>query len=77
MEPNFHPNPLTESISISPYIPHFSPYSFITNPTDFFSQVCGRVYCKQCVSKGMGEMPEGRKCIACVGHRFSRRSSSY
>ncbi|GLJ30090.1 hypothetical protein SUGI_0595010 [Cryptomeria japonica] len=35
--------------------------------------VCGRVYCKNCVTNGMGDMPEGRKCIACVGHRFSQR----
>ncbi|KAK4419809.1 hypothetical protein Salat_2393800 [Sesamum alatum] len=35
--------------------------------------VCGRVYCRQCVSMGMGEMPEGRKCIECLGRRFSQR----
>ncbi|CAJ1960594.1 unnamed protein product [Sphenostylis stenocarpa] len=36
-------------------------------------QVCGRVYCKQCVEIGMGEMTEGRKCIECLGLRFSQR----
>ncbi|XP_058073278.1 uncharacterized protein LOC131222279 [Magnolia sinica] len=35
--------------------------------------VCGRVYCRQCVGVGMGEMPEGRKCIECLGRRFSQR----
>ncbi|KAH6814195.1 hypothetical protein C2S51_023213 [Perilla frutescens var. frutescens] len=35
--------------------------------------VCGRVYCRQCVSIGMGEMTEGRKCIDCLGRRFSQR----
>lgn len=35
--------------------------------------VCGRVYCRQCVSIGMGEMTEGRKCIQCLGKRFSPR----
>ncbi|KAL0419307.1 UNVERIFIED_CONTAM: hypothetical protein Sradi_1344200 [Sesamum radiatum] len=40
---------------------------------DDMSHVCGRVYCRQCVSMGMGEMPEGRKCIECLGRRFSQR----
>ncbi|XP_028056651.1 uncharacterized protein LOC114260680 [Camellia sinensis] len=35
--------------------------------------VCGRAYCRQCVSLGMGEMTEGRKCIECLGKRFSER----
>uniref|UniRef100_A0A2N9J3U2 Uncharacterized protein n=1 Tax=Fagus sylvatica TaxID=28930 RepID=A0A2N9J3U2_FAGSY len=35
--------------------------------------VCGRVYCRQCVGIGMGEMTEGRKCIECLGRRFSQR----
>ncbi|KAI3450237.1 hypothetical protein Pfo_006902 [Paulownia fortunei] len=35
--------------------------------------VCGRVYCRQCVSIGMGELTEGRKCIECLGRRFSQR----
>ncbi|KAL5129099.1 Extra-large guanine nucleotide-binding protein 1 [Glycine soja] len=35
--------------------------------------VCGRVYCRQCVERGMGEMIEGRKCIECLGLRFSQR----
>ncbi|KAJ7964321.1 extra-large guanine nucleotide-binding protein 3-like [Quillaja saponaria] len=35
--------------------------------------VCGRVYCRQCVEMGMGEMTEGRKCIQCLGRKFSHR----
>ncbi|KAL6885530.1 hypothetical protein ACP4OV_010309 [Aristida adscensionis] len=35
--------------------------------------VCGRVYCRRCVSGGMGDMTEGRKCIDCLGRRFSHR----
>lgn len=35
--------------------------------------VCGRVYCRQCVRIGMGEMTEGRKCIECLGRKFSHR----
>ena len=39
----------------------------------FSTQVCGRVYCRQCVVIGMGEMTEGRKCIECLGRRFGHR----
>ncbi|KAF9595749.1 hypothetical protein IFM89_003491 [Coptis chinensis] len=35
--------------------------------------VCGRVYCRHCVGVGMGEMTEGRKCVECLGRRFSQR----
>uniref|UniRef100_A0A0E0JUD2 FYVE-type domain-containing protein n=1 Tax=Oryza punctata TaxID=4537 RepID=A0A0E0JUD2_ORYPU len=35
--------------------------------------VCGRVYCRRCVGAGMGEMTEGRKCIDCLGRRYSHR----
>uniref|UniRef100_A0A7N0VIF5 Uncharacterized protein n=1 Tax=Kalanchoe fedtschenkoi TaxID=63787 RepID=A0A7N0VIF5_KALFE len=35
--------------------------------------VCGRVYCRNCVNIGMGEMSEGRKCVECLGRRFSQR----
>nr|GMD18794.1 Extra-large GTP-binding protein 3 [Ipomoea batatas] len=35
--------------------------------------VCGRVYCRQCVRVGMGDMSEGRKCVECLGRRFSQR----
>ncbi|KAD6119925.1 hypothetical protein E3N88_11196 [Mikania micrantha] len=35
--------------------------------------VCGRVYCRQCLNVGMGEMSEGRKCVDCMGRKFSQR----
>lgn len=38
-----------------------------------YVQVCGRVYCRHCVQMGMGEMAEGRKCVDCLGKRFSLR----
>ncbi|CAN4124245.1 unnamed protein product [Withania somnifera] len=57
-------------------IPHSNICTFCNTYLYLFRHrclVCGRVYCRQCVGIGMGEMSEGRKCIECLGRRFSQR----
>ncbi|WCJ34957.1 hypothetical protein M5689_016233 [Euphorbia peplus] len=59
-----------------PGIPHSNICTICTTYIYLFKNrclVCGRVYCRSCVEMGMGEMTEGRKCIHCLGRRFSQR----
>ncbi|XP_019178810.1 PREDICTED: uncharacterized protein LOC109173941 [Ipomoea nil] len=59
-----------------PGIPHSNICTLCTTYIYIFRYrclVCGRVYCRQCVGIGMGDMAEGRKCVECLGRRFSQR----
>ncbi|KAK0579806.1 hypothetical protein LWI29_031697 [Acer saccharum] len=59
-----------------PGIPHTNICTICTTYIYIFRHrclVCGRAYCRDCVGLGMGEMTEGRKCIHCLGRRFSQR----
>ncbi|CAK9179622.1 unnamed protein product [Ilex paraguariensis] len=55
-------------------IPHSNICTICSTYTYIFRHlVCGRAYCRYCVSVGMEEMTEGRKCIECLGKKFSQR----
>ncbi|KAF8749555.1 hypothetical protein HU200_012570 [Digitaria exilis] len=59
-----------------PGIPHSNICALCNSYVYFFRHrclVCGRVYCRRCVAGGMGDMTEGRKCIDCLGRRYSHR----
>ncbi|XP_039128047.1 uncharacterized protein LOC120264306 [Dioscorea cayenensis subsp. rotundata] len=59
-----------------PGIPHTNLCSLCNRYIHLFRHrclVCGRVYCRNCVPVGMGSMAEGRKCLDCLGRRFSQK----
>ncbi|XP_019163097.1 PREDICTED: uncharacterized protein LOC109159439 [Ipomoea nil] len=59
-----------------PGVPHSNICTLCTTYIYLFRHrclVCGRVYCRHCMRIGMGDMAEGRKCVNCLGRRFSPR----
>nr|GMD61194.1 Extra-large GTP-binding protein 3 [Ipomoea batatas] len=59
-----------------PGVPHSNICTLCTTYIFLFRHrclVCGRVYCRHCMRIGMGDMTEGRKCLDCLGRRFSPR----
>ncbi|KAM7259982.1 hypothetical protein ACFE04_015723 [Oxalis oulophora] len=63
-------------LGLRPGIPHSKICTICSTYIYIFRHrclVCGRVYCRDCLSSGMGDMSEGRKCIQCLGKKFSPR----
>lgn len=38
--------------------------------------MCGAEYCKKCLLKALGAMPEGRKCVGCIGRPTDEANQS-